>query len=271
MKVPTWTTAQTKMGVLVNKTYVPFTSTPDRMQRFVRPAVFSTGDELFELRVFGTALMATYRGWDFALTTAHQVDAGRGAPAAESFVVIVEKDGKRLAVPPSSLHLPRVEKDFRSLSDLVFFDYSKVPDGHKSSHLDLTDIFWSDSPGIVSDYSFVIGYPAQSVRIELDLHDETKLSEFTLRWIRQDLQSSESAPMDPEHRSIFVKHERSTRLSIDPDGLSGSPVFSIVHDERKDRHLRFDGIVTNAREDRFAVLPSAHIRPMLDGIVDGRG
>lgn len=259
------------MSVLVNDTYLPFTSAPDQMQRFVRPAVFSTGHELFELRVFGTAMMASYRGWDFAITTAHQVDAARGAPAAESFVVIVEKDGKRLAVPPSSLHVPRVEEDFRSLGDLVFFDYSRVSHDHRTLHLDITDIFWSDSTGIVSDYSFVIGYPAESVRIEFDLEDETKLAEFTLRWIRQDLQRVDNAPMDPEHRLIFTKHEGSTRLSINPDGLSGSPVFSIVHDRQKDRHLRFDGILTNAREDRFAVLSSEHIRPMLDGIVAGDG
>src|SRR3954469_4730272 len=98
MSVPTWTIAQTKMSVRVNGTYLPFKSTPDLMQRFVRPALFSTGDEVFELRVFGTALMARYRDWEFALATAHQVDAARGAPTPESFVVVVDRDGKRLAV-----------------------------------------------------------------------------------------------------------------------------------------------------------------------------
>jgi hypothetical protein len=269
MSIPTWTIARTKMSVQVNGAYLPFKSTPDLMQRFVRPALFSTGHEVFELRVFGTALMATYRGWDFALATGHQVNNARGAPSAESFRVVVEHQGKRLAVPPSSLHLPRIDdEEFRSLGDLVFFDYCKVADEHRSSHLDLTNIFWSDAAGFVADYSFVIGYPISSNTIELDLEDESQLSDFTLRWIRQDLQSSDGASLDPENRLIFVKHERSTRLSIDPDGLSGSPVFSIVHDSQKERHLRFDGIVTHARGDRFAVLPSAYIRTLLDGIVN---
>jgi hypothetical protein len=258
------------MSVGVNGMYVPFKKAPEVMQRFVRPALFSTGDAVFELRVFGTALMASYRGWDFALTTAHQVDPSRGAPSAASFRVVIEREGKRLAVPPSSLHLPRIEEEeYRSLGDLVFFDYTKVPDGHRPAHLDITSIHWSDANEVVADYSFVIGYPTDSHRIELDLQDETQLSEFTMRWIRQDLQRSDIAPMDTENRLIFVKHEQSTRLSINPDGLSGSPVFSIVHDELKDRHLRFEGIVTNARDDRFAVLASAHIRKMLDGIVEG--
>src|SRR5262249_36649075 len=128
-------------------------------------------------------------------------------------------------------------------------------------------IYWSDAAGLAADYSFVIGYPTSSNTIELDLDDESQLSDFTLRWVRQDLQRSDIESWDPENRLIFMKHERSTRLSIEPDGLSGSPVFSIVHDLLKERYLRFDGIVTHARGDRFAVLPSAHIRTLLDGIV----
>jgi hypothetical protein len=257
------------MSVQVNGTYLPFKSTPDLMQRFVRPALFSTGDAVFELRVFGSALMANYRGWNFALTTAHQVDANRGAPSRETFVVVAEHAGKLLAVPPSFVHWPRAEEeDSKSLADIVFFDYDQVATDRKLSHLNLTSMFWSDADEVVPDYSFVIGYPSNSARIELDLEDESKLSEFTMRWIRQDLEKSGAAPMDPENRLMFVKHERSTRLSIDPDGLNGSPVFSIVHDRIKERHLKFEGVVTEARGDRFAVLPSATIRPVLDAIVD---
>lgn len=73
--------------------------------------------------------------------------------------------------------------------------------------------------------------------------------------------------MDVEHRTVFVKHERSTRKSVEPDGLSGSPVFSVIKDRSSNRYLRFDGIVTHANGDRFAVYPSVYIRDMLDHIV----
>lgn len=269
MAIASWTTAQTMMSVRVNGTYLPFKSTPDLMQRFVRPALFSTGDAVFELRFFGTALMARYRNWSFALVTAHQVDTNRGAPSAQSFVVVVDHDGKQLAVPPTSFHTPHIEEEeFGSLRDLIFFDYDTVTVEKRSPHLDLSDIYWSDATGLISDYSFVVGYPTSSVVIELDLEDQSRLSEFTLRWIRQDLQLADKAPMDTEHRLMFVKHDRSTRLSIDPDGLSGSPVFSVVHNQQNERHLRFEGLVTNARCDRFAVYPSERIRPMLDDIVE---
>jgi hypothetical protein len=53
--IPSWTAAQTKMSVSINGTYVPFKTAPDLMQRFVRPALFSTGDAVFELQVFPSA------------------------------------------------------------------------------------------------------------------------------------------------------------------------------------------------------------------------
>lgn len=247
------------MSVQVNGAYIPFKSVPDSMQRFVRPALFYTGDKGFELQVVGTAFMATYRGWDFALSTAHQVNTEQGGPGAEKFVVVIERDGKRLAVSPSSVHFPRVEEEkLKSLSDVVFFDYSRVTKVNKPKHLNLANTYWSDSLEVATDYSFVIGYPSSSHVIEVDFEDQAQLSEFTMRWIRQDLQPSENILMDTENRLIFIKHENSTRRSVEPDGLSGSPVFSIVHDRKKERHLRFEGIVTDARDDRFAVLPRTH-------------
>ena len=40
-------------------TYLPFKSTPDLMQRFVRPALFSTGDAVFELRISAKETVGT--------------------------------------------------------------------------------------------------------------------------------------------------------------------------------------------------------------------
>lgn len=265
MAVPTWASAQAKMSVGINGTYVPFESAPDAIHRFVRPALFATGDHVWELRLFGTAFLATFHGWKFAIVTAHQTDIAKGAPTAEQFVVVAKGGCQRLAVSPSSLHRPVVDdEDRQSLRDLSFFDYSG--NSTKVEHLDLSSVFWSDALNIVAEYSFLIGYPASSAIIELDENDYSKLSNFTMRWIRQDLEEDQPRPLDVEHRTIFVKHERSTRKSVEPDGLSGSPVFSIIKDTDNNRHLRFDGIVTDAKHDRFAVYPSVYIRNMLEHI-----
>jgi len=266
MAIPTWMTAQAKMSVGINRTYVPFKSAPDSMRRFVRPALFATGDDVWELRLFGTAVLAAFHGWNFALVTAHQTDIAKGAPAADQFRVVVNSGNRNLAVPPNSLHRPVIDdEDRQSLKDLTFFDYSGS--SAKTEHLDLSSMFWSDAVDITADYSFLIGYPSSSAIIELDGDDHSKLSNFTMRWIRQDLEEDEPRPLDVEHRAIFVKHGRSTRESVEPDGLSGSPVFSIIKDKDNDRHLRFDGIVTHANGDRFAVYPSVYIRDMLEHIV----
>ena len=161
---------------------------------------------------------------------------GRGARGANTRVLRRGGRPQRKAARGPAVLCPcpasSRRRKYRSLRDLAFFDYGGVSAEHRSPHLDLSNLNWSDASDVAPDYSFVIGYPSGSMRIGLDMNDETRLSEFTARWIRQDLQAADLAPMDTKHRLIFVKHEQSTRLSIDPDGLSGSPVFSIVHDRR---------------------------------------
>lgn len=267
MAISTWTFAQAKMSVKVNDTYFPFESTPDVMQRFVRPALFTTGHDVFELRYFGTALMGRYRNWRFAMATAHQMGDGDERPSFSSFVVVVEDNGALQAVPPSSAHLVNVEEERdRSLEDLILLDYNSSGTYGRISYLDLSSVYWSDSAEIATDYSFLIGYPSGSVDINMDTEDPSQLSKFVMRWVRQDLKPTRRQILEPENRNIFVKHEKSNRLSIRPDGLSGSPVFSIVHDQNKDRHLKFEGIITDAAGDRFGVYPSAFIRGILDSV-----
>lgn len=269
MGMPTWTLAQAKLSVEVNGTYVPFRDVPDAVQRFVRPAVFSTGHDVFELQNVGTAFMGTYKNWRFAVTTAHQASGLNGAPLAEKFVVVAGADGKRLAVPPRAVHKAKIEDPERqSMADLIFYDYTRPRVDAAPQHLDLSRVRWSDEVGAAPDYSFLIGFPSQSARITLEDSDDPRLLEFAMRWIRQDLQPAERRPLDPEERDIFVKHAKSTRLTVDPDGLSGSPVFSIVPGAGGQRYLRFDGIVTNANADRFGVYPSGTIRDLLDSIVN---
>lgn len=266
--IPTWKTAEAKMSVCINGAYVPFKNVPDSIPRFVRPALFSTGDENWELQFFGSSFLAKYRGLHFGIATAHQTSTAHGAPDASKYVVLKEVGGKTLAIPPSNLHIPSVENEGdSSLNDLIFFDFGTLEAQYRATHLDLTNILWSDdnSP---ADYSFLIGYPTNSAIITLNRDDYSALAGFTARWVRQDLQAAKPEALDTEHRNIFIKHDRSTRLSIDPDGLSGSPVFSIVKAATSERFIRFEGIITNARGDRFAVYPSVYIRDMLEHIVD---
>ena len=266
---PSWKLSEAKLSVSVNGVYVRFEALPKSMHRFVRPAMFRTDDEGYELRYFGTSCLFRYREKTFAVTTAHQTGNGIEAPEAEAFVVVVDDDTKRLSVSPSSIHRVKKEGDHEpSLSDLLFYEYD-VPSAVSSPEfLNLSDVQWSDSSGLKNDYSFLIGFPSQSVVCEPDPTDGTKLSEFVLRWVQVDLQPTQRERMDTENREMFTKHPESTKQSVNPDGLSGSPVFSIVHDVGKNRQLQFNGILTNAKSDRFAVYPSSVIRHLLDGICD---
>ncbi|TAY88106.1 hypothetical protein [Rhizobium leguminosarum] len=266
MTVTTWAEAKAKMSVGVNGAFIPFERAPDAMQRFVRPALFSTGDDTWELRTFGTALLCKYRDLYLAVATAHQTGDGGDKPAAEKFVVLAADGERTLAIPPKTVRWPRIgEEQYVSLQDLCVFDFGERAREHRFGTLDLKSIKWSDDAGLTVDYSFLIGYPTASS--DAEINEEGAFQRFVNKWIRQDLQPDAPKLMDVENRSMFVKHVRSTRSSVVPDGLSGSPVFSIVRDAASDRYLRFDGIVTDAHADRFAVYPSVHIRDFLDVIV----
>lgn len=270
MTITTWTMASAKMSVSVNGTFFPFTSAPDNMQRFVRPALFSTGREAWELRTFGTATLCRYQDRFLAIATSHQVGDGGDKPLQEKFVVLASTGNRAISIPPVTVYRPHIdEEEHRSLQDLCIFDFEGRVRGHSIATLDLNSIRWSDDPGLTVDYSFLIGYPTES--FDADINDDGACLRFVNRWIRQDLQPDGPSLMDVENRNMFIKHSESTRLSVNPDGLSGSPVFSIVHDAKSDRHLRFDGIVTDARIDRFAVYPSVHIRDFMDQVVKDGG
>jgi len=272
MLIATRTVAKAKMSININGFQIPFENAPDSMQRFVRPAIFSTEDEIYELQKIGTALLCQYHGLSLAITTQHQTGTGGlGKPLAEKFVVMAEKNSKKLAVPPTAIYTPKIDdENFQSLNDLQLYDYHNQFADHSIQALNLRLVLWSDSQHAGRDYSFVVGYPTESHIIKL-VDDEdvgARVLGYVSQWIRQDLQADTEQKLDKENRNIFIKHLNSTRMSINPDGLSGAPVFSIVKDSNNDRHLLFEGLVTDAKDDRFAVYPSQHIKRALDQIAD---
>lgn len=273
MILPTRLAAKAKLSVEVNDVYMFFELAPDAIHRFVRPALFSTGDDIFELRKFGTALICRYRGIELAITTLHQTDNnGVDKPKANNFVIITKDEINTVAVPPKLIHTPDIDDiEFKSLEDLQFFDYHDQFSKKSISSLNLNTVYWSNDHHEGRDYSFVLGYPTESDDLELVNDDEVgaRVKEYVSKWIRQDLQVDTPKPLDTEHRNMFIKHPDSNRISIDPDGLSGSPVFSIIK-KGNERHLLFEGIVTNAKGDRFAIYPSLYIKQMLDKVIKDR-
>jgi hypothetical protein len=222
--IPTWKVAEAKMSIRVNGAYIRFTAAPDTMQRFVRPALFATGRDDYELRKVGTALMAKYRGWSFGLITSHQTNTEADAPRADAFVVLLKDGEGQLAIPPTAYHRPKFSEKHSANDVLTVFDYSAAASRRRIDHLELENVLWSNDDQLDVEYSFLVGYPTTSVDYQFETDQET-LAAVAIKWVRQDLQRAERMLLDPELRDIFIKPEASSRLSIDPDGLSGSPVF----------------------------------------------
>lgn len=256
------------MSVTVNGVLIPFINLPHSMHRFVRPAQFTTDHDVYELNRSGTAFMCRYKNLRIAITACHQTGkGGLELPPAEKFVVLAEAEGNTLAIPPQNFHRPKTEAgEFKSLEDLCVFDFGEQVNDRIVQTFNLDEVLWSDSLDLTVDYSFLIGYPTSSERWNFSDNDESEFIGIVNGWIQQDLQADQPALMDTEHRSMFIQHEGSNKPEVEPDGLSGSPVFSIVNRVSNHRCLRFDGIVTNARNSRFAVYPSIYIREFLDQI-----
>jgi hypothetical protein len=57
-------------------------------------------------------------------------------------------------------------------------------------------------------------------------------------------------------------------MGLDPDGISGSPVFTVFEDESGERHLLIEGMITDASlSGVLAVYDAEPMRRLLDKIV----
>lgn len=262
-----WKSAESKLGVPINGVIIPMASVPQAVMRFVRPAAFWTGDETWELQFSGTIFIGHYRRKTIAIASGHQAEESPSSPSPRDLVILSHEGERIRAVSPHTIARPLVPKEEHfSLCDLCVYVFDENSSTIKHEKMQLDDVFWSDKTTKSADYSFLIGYPTDSRIIETT--DEGVPIRFVNRWIRQDLQHAEPRLLDIENRNIFVKHEDSTRLSVNPDGLSGSPVFSIQADSKSNRNICFEGIITDAVGDRFAVYPSIYIKEFIDHLID---
>lgn len=260
-------TKEPKLCVHINGEPTAANNIPGRISKFVRPALFTNYNTHWEARIFGTSFFCKYRGLHLAIVTNHQVGDGDKKPLAENFFALEQNEDGAFTKTPKAKYHPLFDKEEdASLQDLCIFEFdNELADG-KIASLDLDSTSWPTNSQQIAAYSFLIGYRSEAFDAEID--EEGKCCHFKFRWTHLHIAETTSGLMDTENRIIFKKHPKSAQSSGEPDGLSGSPVFSIVCDAAHCCHLRFDGIVTNAREDRFAVYPSTIIRDVLDKIAD---
>lgn len=265
-----------KLSVPVNGVFVPLTEAIASIRRFCAPAFFHHHElPEFQLARAGTALLLRYRGRNLALCTRHQLGGGAAQTDPERFTVtLTEAGGARLGLGPDVVTRVRMDHPAHgNLEDVLVLEYRNERNGRdiRGLFLDLDvgrNLETIDHGSVKA--MFAIGYPTAFTDVDFVADEEGNpvALDMTLRWVKLYLALAAPAPMDTENRRPMVQDPNADQETIEPDGMSGAPVFFVCLD-RGVACLGFGGIVTEARERRYMVYDGDLLRRILDQYVDG--
>lgn len=234
-------------SVKVNGVYVPANSLASFLQAYSEPALFHNPDfPEYELTRRGTIMKGRYRNRYFALVTAHQ-----SADFRYEQLVIHEKSRANASSSGGCTFSTSKEGDESEL-DCRLYDFTEpvirgaLP---TTGWLEFQDSWLSEDPS-KADYTLLIGFPT-----ELNDIDHEKRHFATQPF---------SADGAPTRSSIKKRHSIRFHhaLTVDPDGLSGSPVYGFFVESSGIR-LALLGITTNASRHVANYLPLSDIRRFL--------
>lgn len=273
--VPSFMTARNMLSPLINGVAVRFDQVPESIRRFCAPAFFYNENSNIEMSRSGSALQFRYRGRNIAIYCRHQLGSGDNKFRPDRFIVTaVDPTGKKLGITPNKVSTPRVSNpEHANLEDVVLLEYDSVRDDR-----DLRKYFLSLNIGNNlenidkrSIYAiFAIGYPYSegSQEYEYDENSDTYDISMQLRWVKLYLSAAPAGLMDTENRILLVPNEKADQKLIEPEGMSGAPVFFIWQDQARNAHLGFAGVITDARAERYAIYSGAQIRRLVDDYID---
>jgi hypothetical protein len=258
-------------SIEINGILVGFKDVPEAIQRFCVPALFYKADQP-EYDVFpsGSALLLRYRGRNFAICTLHQT---KYLEPRNFQVLFHEADGRRVGAKPDRSILLSAEKpDHANMGDIAILEYDDERNGR-----DLRQRFLRLDLAVTRDElapeallaSFSIGYPTYARDVEFPEGDDA--ATIISRGVVLYLADSSPALMDEENRRPMVQDPAANQPMLEkPDGMSGAPVFCFWSDERRQVRLSFVGMITSAKNGRFAVYQAGYIRQWFDHIIDNR-
>ena len=253
-------------------------SSPSRSQSgvFCTPAFFHhEGQGVFDLSRTGSAFLFRYRGRNIALLTRHQLGEGLGAVRPEQFTVtLIEPAGVKVGLSPNAVTKVRMQNlEHSNLDDVLLLEYDNVR-GTRNLRglfldLDLAHTLETVAPESVQAI-FSVGYPTAHGDVDFEIDDEGNATDMNmeLRWVKLYLTPDKPGPLDPENRRPMVQDPRADQETIDPDGMSGAPVFFISLDASSQAHLGFAGMITHARDRRYMIYDGSHLSRVVDSYID---
>lgn len=261
--------ARAKLAVPINGFLHSITDVPSAIRRFCTPAFFHHDNSDFDLSALGTAFLFRYRGRNFGVCTAHQLDKSVNQ---EDFTVLV--DGGKKGISPNRISKVRMDNAHHAnLEDLFIAEYDNIRDGRDVRGMFLSIDLGVNLQSVPQDQvlvAFAIGYPTFAREADMVFDDDGIMTSWSplSKWVKLYLKVDKPALLDTENRIPMIQDDRADQQTIEPDGMSGSPVFFIGKTPDNDAYFGFAGMITTARDRRYMVYDGAILKSVIDRCID---
>ena len=271
--LPTPLLARMKLSVPINGVFVALAQVAGALRRFCTPALFHHENQnVFDLSSAGSALLFRYRGRNLALCTYHQLGKGLNAVRPEQFMIMA--DGGKTGLAPNRVSRVRMEHpEHENLEDIFLAEYADDREGRDLRpfflKLDLGMNLGGVQPESVQAI-FAIGFPTFAREPTLEIDDDGEPTKWAVQahWVKLYLARSENQLLDTENRTPMVQDGRADQEAIDPDGMSGAPVFFVGLTTETNAFLGFSGMITHALGQRYMVYDASHLKTVVDRYID---
>lgn len=248
-RIDTATEVNSRMSIKLGHLYVPALKAPDIVVRHCHPLLVENDDKSYPLTVAGSSVLLRYRRQLVQLMCAHQLENTGRDP---SEIRLADSASTPMVVPPVTAHtLEDQIPELANMQDLVAATYELSDFPALASHFLLMtdDQFTSALPPYIkrSFAYFFVGFPRQAIGYDLS-PEEDRLAHLRSKWIKVHVEPIEKEYQAIPNRQHYRCLDPLDEMGIEPDGISGSPVFHIYQTRDDQCRIGFCGLITHAND-----------------------
>lgn len=224
----------------------------------------------FQLSVAGSSFLVRYRSVNFQICCWHQL-ANLGRDARDVRLATLFSGKTIIFGPANGYSMGEQATQFENMRDLLVGAYPTIAQENVNRRFlpvsadQLAPLKMLDVKKVIAQ--FFIGFPSQA--LGYDLHDAgDRLSNLRTRWIKLLVEPAPTAIQFEPNRDYYRTTTPLDENNLDPDGLSGSPIYSVYLDNADQCCVCITGMITHvSRSGVLAVYDADVIRRLLDTIV----
>lgn len=214
-----------------------------------------TGDPTFEFQLCGSGFALSYRNRWLLICTQHQLPV---QPCSEYGLLVKERG--RIVSPSRYRGYDKSASGFSDeYKDICVFDFTEtmLPYPHMGKHFAAlrNEEIWDGREDVLGLIAFGCAYDDQNYDVAEARHFGAAVRAVTCRIDGETSDKSvlRLSTMDP--------------LDVNPDGMSGGPVFGICRNGLEFR-AKFAGIITRAGGSTIYAVHSARVTALLEGLAN---